>query len=120
MKKRVSALALALALIFSISAAAAEARYSNYFSHTEMVSASGSGVSCTVSVKPKPGVRLAVSGTVTLYKNGNFVKSWSVSSLKFNETYSPSGKGTYRMDYDITVKGPAGSDHLIGSKSSTY
>ena len=120
MKKRVSSLTLALVLIFSISAAAAEARYSNYFSHTEAISASASGVTCTVSIKPNPGVSLTVSGTVTLYKNGDYVKSWPVSGLKFNETYSPSGKGAYRMDYDITVKGPAGSDHLIGSKSSTY
>lgn len=120
MKKRVSALVLVLTLTFSISAVAAQARFNNYFSHNEAVSASSSGVTCTISITPNPGVNLTASGTVTLYKNDSYVTSWTVSSLKFNETYSPGGKGTYRIDYDITVKGPAGSDHLTGSKTDTY
>ena len=119
MKKRIFTFVLALTLIFSISAAAAT-RYNNLFSHMETVSASHSGIKCTVDITPNSGVKLTASGTVTLYLDGKYVTSWSVDSLYFSKTYTRVSRGTYRMDYDITIKGPAGTDHLTGSKSDTY
>lgn len=120
MKKRVSALVLALAIIFSISAAAATPRNVNPFNHRAVVVASSSGVVCTLNILPTPGTKLTVSGTVTLYKNDSYLTSWSVTSTSFKQTYTPGAKGTYRMDFDITVKGSAGSDHVTGSTSDTY
>lgn len=117
MKKRVSALVFALALIFTISASAVSPRTINPMSHTERITASSSGVTCIVDIT---GSKLTASGTVTLYKNGSQVASWTVSSLYFSKTYTPGGKGNYRMDYDITVKGPNGTDRLTGSESDNY
>lgn len=123
MKKRVSALLLALTLIFSVSAAATtpETRAVNPITVTAQITVSRSGASCVVKITPrKPASKYSVSGTVSLYKNGKFITSWTVDSLKFNKTYTSVSKGTYRMDYDITVKGPAGSDHFTDSRSNTY
>ena len=120
MKKRVSALVLALALVFSVSAAAVTTRYTNPIDVWPDIVASRSGVKCSVDIAPTPGTRLTVSGTVTLYRDGEYVTTWSVSSPEFKETYTPTLRGTYRMDYNITVKGPAGTDHLTGSKTDTY
>ena len=120
MRKRVSALVLALVLILSVSAAAATPRSINQFSHKKNIVASSSGVVCSVTISCQPGARLTASGTVTLYRDDSYVTSWQVSGLRFNQTYTPVHRGTYRMDYDITVKGPAGKDHLTGSKSDTY
>ena len=119
MKKRVSALFLALALIFSISAAAATPRAKNPFTHSERITASSRGVTCVVDIS-SDSVKLTASGTVSLYKDGGFLKTRTVNSLYFSVTYTPGGKGTYRMDYNIIVKGPNGSDSLSGSKSDTY
>ena len=120
MKKRVSTLALALILLFSISAAAAAPRNVNPINHKANIVASSSGVVCSVSITVQPGTKVTVSGKVTLYRDDSYVTSWSVSSLKFNQTYTPVLRGGYRMDYDITVKGDAGTDRLTGSESDTY
>ena len=117
MKTRVLSLALALALIFSVGAVAVS-RYVNPIDHKAEITASSSGVICKVKITSYASV--TVSGSVTLYRDGNYVTSWSVSGLEFKETYTPVSRGTYRMDYDITVKGTAGTDHLTGSKSDTY
>lgn len=118
MKKRVSALILALMVFFSVSAAAAAPRNVNPVDLVAGISASSSGVGCSIKITAYATV--TVSGTVTLYKNDNYVTSWPVTGLRFNETYTPVSKGNYRMDYDITIKGSAGSDHLTGSTSDTY
>ncbi|BDF69119.1 hypothetical protein CE91St41_01000 [Oscillospiraceae bacterium] len=120
MKTRVLSLALALALIFSVGAVAVTPRYTNPIDVWPDIVASSSGVKCSVDITPIPGTRLTVSGTVTLYRAGGYLTSWPVSGLEFKETYTPVSRGTYRMDYDITVKGTAGTDHLTGTKSDTY
>lgn len=118
MKKRVSALVLALIMVFSVSAAAVAPRNVNPIDLVAEISASSSGVGCSIKITAYATV--TVSGTVTLYRNDSYVTSWTVTGLRFNKTYTPVSKGTYRMDYDITVKGSAGSDHLTGSTSDTY
>ena len=119
MKKRVSALVLTLALLFSVSAAAAVPRVVNPIVVTPKITVSSAGAICSVKITSDSS-GLTASGTVSLYRDGKFVTSWPVSSLKFSQTYTPVVRGAYRMDYDITVKGPAGSDHLTGSASDTY
>ena len=118
MKKRVSALVLALIIVFSVSAVAAVPRNVNPIDLVPSMRASSSGVTCSLKITAYATV--TVSGTVTLYRNDSYVTSWPVTGLRFNETYTPVSKGTYRMDYDITVKGSAGSDHLTGSDEVTY
>lgn len=118
MKKRISALVFALAIIFSISASAAT-RTNNPILVTPTVVATSSDVTCTLDVSSDSG-SVTVSGTVTLYKDGSRIASWSVTSPNFEKTYIPGGKGTYRMDYSITVKGSAGTDRLSGSEKDTY
>lgn len=120
MKKRVSALALALALIFSVGAAAATPRSVNPIRPKAALVVTSSGASCQLTINPT-GVTVSVSGTVSLYRDGSFVKSWSVTSDSFSETYT-SGitRGLYRMDYNVTVKGPYGSDSVKGSTTYDY
>ena len=120
MVKRVSAITLVLALIFSIGAAAATPRYVNPIDLNANVVASSSGVKCSVDITGTPGAKITATGTVTLYRDGKYLTSWSVDSLYFSETYTPVSRGTYRMDFDITVRGAAGTDHLTGSRSDTY
>lgn len=120
MKKRVSALALALALVFAISASAATPRTNNPIDWNASLSVSSSGAYCRLTIYPD-GVNVTVSGTVSLYKDGSFVKSWSVTSTNFSQTYTKNiSSATYRMDYDVTVKGPYGSDPITGSVSYNY
>lgn len=120
MKKRVSALVLVLALIFSVSAAAVTPRSANPIRPKATLTVNSSGALCELEINPS-GVTVSVSGTVSLYRDGNFVKSWSVTSDSFSETYT-SGitRGLYRMDYNVTVKGPYGSDSVKGSTTYDY
>ena len=120
MKKRVSALALALALIFSISAAAATPRFNNPINCSPTLTVTRSGATCEFDVIAN-GASVTVSGTISLYKDGAFLKSWSVNSTSFSETYTRNiSSGTYRMDYNVTVKGPYGTDSVKGSVSEDY
>lgn len=120
MKKRVSALALALALIFSISAAAATPRYANPISYDASLVVTRSGATCELDIYPS-GVKVTVSGTVTLYKDGNYQTSWSMSSTSFAKTYAKNiTSGLYSMEYDLTVKGPYGTDSISGSVDYNY
>lgn len=119
MRKRVSALVLALAIIFSISATAATPRFVNPISSQAKLTLTSSGATCIVNISSFSS-GLTVSGTVTLYRNDNYLTSWNVDSLYFSETYTPITKGNYRMDYNITVKGSAGTDYVTGSEKGTY
>ena len=119
MRKRVSALVLALAIIFSISATAATPRFVNPISSSAKLTLTSSGATCIVDISSISS-GLTVSGTVTLYRDNKYLTSWSVDSLYFSETYTPIAKGKYRMDFNITVKGPSGSDRLTGSEEGTY
>ncbi len=119
MKRRVSALALALALILSISAAAATPRSANPIYPDKGLTVTKSGALCELYINPN--VKVSVSGTVSLYRDGSFLKSWSVTSDSFSETYTGSiTHGLYRMDYNVTVKGPNGSDSVKGSITYDY
>lgn len=120
MKKRISALILALALIFSVSAAAATPRLANPIRPKATLTVTGSGAQCELAINPS-GVTVSVSGTVSLYRDGKFLDSWSVTSGSFSKTYT-SGitKGLYRMDYDVIVKGPYGTDSVEGSTTYDY
>lgn len=118
MKKRVSVLALALALIFTISAAAVAPRGVNPINFVPNVSVSSSRVTCKVRITAYAAV--TVSGTITLYRDDSYLTSWPINDLEFEEIYTPARSGEYRMEYDITVKGPAGTDHLTGSEFDTY
>lgn len=120
MKKRISALILAMALIFAVSAAAATPRAVNPIDVASSVSASSSGVTCSIRISAPPGSNITASGTVALYRNDGYVTSWAVNSLNFAKTYTPALRGDYRMDYSITVKGSAGTDNLSGSEYDTY
>ncbi|BDF72824.1 hypothetical protein CE91St41_38070 [Oscillospiraceae bacterium] len=119
MKKRISTLVLALVLIFSVSATAATPRYVNPINCSPTLTLSRSGATCIVDISSFSS-GLTVSGTVTLYRDNKYLTSWSVDSLYFSETYTPIAKGKYRMDFNITVKGPSGSDRLTGSEEGTY
>lgn len=118
MKKRVSALVLALALLFAVSAAAVTTRKVNPVDILPNVAASSSGVTCTVKITSFAAV--SVSGTITLYRDNSYLTSWPINDLEFEKTYTPVRSGEYRMEYDITVKGAAGTDYLTGSEFDTY
>ena len=120
MKKRVSVLALALALIFTISAAAVAPRGVNPIDIVPVTKASSAGVTCSISISAPPGTKLVVSGTVTLYRDDSYLISWPINDVEFEKTYTPVRSGEYRMEYDITVRGPAGTDYLTGSEFDTY
>lgn len=119
MKRRVSALVLALALIFSVSAAAVTSRANNPIAPDYGLTVTRSGALCELYINPS--VKVSVSGTVSLYRDGKFLDSWSVTSDSFSETYTGSiTHGLYRMDYDVTVKGPYGTDSVKGSTTYDY
>lgn len=118
MKKRVSMLALALTLIFTVSAAAVTPRGVNPIDVLPNVATSNSGVTCTVKITSFATV--SVSGTITLYRDDSYLISWPIYDVEFEETYTPVRSGEYRMEYDITVRGPAGTDYLTGSEFDTY
>ena len=120
MKKRVSALVLALALIFSISAAAATPRYNNPIDCNATLTVTSSGANCSFTID-SDGRAVTVSGTISLYKDGAFLKSWSINSTDFSQTYTKGiTHALYRMDYNVTVKGPYGTDNVKGSTSYDY
>ena len=118
MKKRISVLVLALTLIFTVSAAAITPRGVNPIDILPNVAATSSGVTCTVKITFFTNV--SVSGTITLYRDDSYLISWPINDVEFERTYTPVRSGEYRMEYDITVKGPAGTDHLTGSEFDTY
>lgn len=120
MKKRVSALVLALALLFSVSAAAATPRSKNPIDYVTSFTVNSSGAHCGVTITAY-NVSVSVSGTVTLYKDGKYLTSWSVSSTSFSKTYTKNiTSGLYSMEYDLTVKGPYGTDSISGSVDYNY
>lgn len=120
MKKRISAIVLALALLCSVSAAAATPRSSNPIKPKATLTVTSSGAQCKLAINPS-GVTVSVSGTVSLYRDGEFLDSWSVTSDSFSETYTRSvTHGLYRMDYDVIVKGPYGTDSIESSVTYDY
>lgn len=118
MKKRVSALVLALSLLFTISTAAVTPRSVNPINFVPNVTASSTQVTCKVRITAYAPV--SVSGTITLYRDDSYLISWPINDLEFKKTYTPVRSGEYRMEYDITVKGAAGTDYLTGSEFDTY
>lgn len=118
MKTRISALVLALTLVFSISASAAT-RTNNTFLASPGIKATSRGVICTMVIS-SADTSLTVSGTITLYKDNAYVTSWSVSGRNISKTYPQVSSGTYRMEFDLTIKGVDGTDYFSGSDEVTY
>ena len=119
MKRRVSALALALALILSISAAAATPRSANPIYPDKGLTVTKSGALCELYINPN--VKVSVSGTVPLYRDGSFLKSWSVTSDSFSETYTGSiTHGSVSYTHLRAHEGPNGSDSVKGSITYDY
>ena len=43
-----------------------------------------------------------------------------MSGRSFSKTYTPVSSGTYRIEFDLTVKGVDGTDYFSGSDEVTY